>query len=465
MVTMLTQLINQQHGPKYSRVALGIEQAIREGKLDPGSQLPPQRELAYALGVTLGTVSRGYGEAEKQGLVQGETGRGTFVCKSEDAFSLHALHNMDDRERSSAIHFDLNFPPAEGWPDLGKQLATLANRQGLEEFLAYRPTRGLLSHRRSAAHWISRFGFAPAAEQLSITTGAQHALQTVLVSQMKAGDSLAVEQFTYPGILNLAKLLGIRLVPVAMDGQGMVPEALDTAASQHNLAGVYMMPTMQNPTCVTMPSDRRRQIAAIIRRHNIFLLEDDVYAPLESTAQTPISSSVPENSFYVINVSKSLAPGLRIGFLASPPGTGKSIETAMAASIWMHPPLMAEIAANWLDDGTVQRMTAIKRREAEARTAIIASILPPSSLSTRPGSIHLWLRLPGHWYSDAFAREAAARGVYVIPSDNFTPAQINGQEAVRICIGPPDSRDQVTRGAEILADLLEHRPARETVIM
>ena len=204
MVTMLVDLIKQQVGAKYIRVADGIEKAVFDHLLHGGDRLPPQRELADELGVTLGTVSRGYAEAEKRGLLQGETGRGTFIRTQEpDRFSLHSLHNMAGRDSMPVIQFDLNFPVQKGSPDLGKILTRVSSRNDLHELLDYRPTFGLIRHRQKAANWLNQFGIAAQPERIAITAGVQHGLQTVLSAQMDPGESLAVEQYTYPGILNL----------------------------------------------------------------------------------------------------------------------------------------------------------------------------------------------------------------------------------------------------------------------
>ena len=459
MVTMLVDLIKQQVGAKYIRVADGIEKAVNEHLLHGGDRLPPQRELADELGVTLGTVSRGYAEAEKRGLLQGETGRGTFIRTQEpDRFSLHSLHNLPGRDSMPVIQFDLNFPVQKGSPDLRKILTRVSARNDLHELLDYRPTFGLIRHRQKAADWLKRFGVTSQTERVAITAGVQHGLQTVLSSQMDSGEALAVEQYTYPGMLNLAHHLGIRLVPIPMDQEGMKPESLKSIAKQHKLRGVYLMPTLQNPTTATMSERRRQEIAHLIRELDIFLIEDDIYAVLEEKSPTPVSVHIPERSFYLTGLSKALAPGLRIGFLFMPDDKMVEIEASMAASIWHVPPLMTEIACQWIEDGTATRVAAIKRQEAARRAGLLKEYLPDSDILFRPGGLHLWLRLPAPWQGEDFARQAAKEGVLVIPSVNFFPGPHPEHQAVRICIGPPKSDEELIHGAELLNSLLNKKP-------
>ncbi len=455
MITILRNHIDLTAGRKYRQISGGIREALTDGSLKPGDRLPPQRELADALGVTLGTVTRAYREIEKLGLVNGEIGRGTFVARrEEEEFTLHALHNRTDLNTVDCIRFDLNFPVPEATPDLAGMLAELARRPAMNEMLYYQPTAGLARHRHTASRWLARLNLPVSPEHIAITTGAQHALLVAVGSQFAPGDALAVDCYTYPGVINLAGFLHIRLVPIESDAEGMRPDALEKAAASHRLKGVYLIPTMHNPTTVTMNPKRRLELAEVMRRLDLSLIEDDVYGGLEQEACTPVAAAIPERSYYLTNLSKTLAPGLRLGFLAMPEGRISAVERIMAASIWMNPPLTAEIGSRWIDDGTADQVIIRKRLVAEKRMAILAKKLAGLSLNFRPGGLHGWLELPPPWTGETFARQAASQGVLVIPSANF---RTNGQqliEGVRICIGPPKNEAEVLRGAEILAAIL-----------
>lgn len=470
MITILLDHISLASGRKYRQISRGIQAALAAGSLQPGDRLPPQRELADALGVTLGTVTRAYREIDELGLVKGEIGRGTYVIRPvvqgmEEEFTLHALHNRPDRDTVDCIRFDLNFPVPEGTPDLAAMLAELSRQPALQELLCYQPTAGLARHRRAACRWLDRLNLHTTPEHLAITTGAQHALFVALASQLAPGDALAVDCSTYPGIINLAGVLHIRLVPVEGDAEGMRPEALAKAAARHRLKGVYLIPTMHNPTTITMSAERRRELAAVLCRLDLLLVEDDVYGGMEQEARTPISAVIPERSFYLTNLSKTLAPGLRLGYLAVPDGQLAAVERVMAASIWMNPPLMAEIGSRWIDDATADRVIVIKRRAAEKRMAILAEKLAGHDLHFRPGSLHGWLELPPPRTGETFARQAAAQGVQVIPSANFSTGGQQLAEGVRICIGPPKNEAETARGAAILAAILAKPTVRSEPFM
>ncbi len=214
-----------------------------------------------------------------------------------------------------------------------------------------------------------------------------------------------------------------------------------------------------------MGAERRRELAATLRRLDLFLVEDDVYGRMEQQTQTPIAVLVPERGFYLTNLSKTLAPGLRLGYLAVPEGRMPAVEEVMAASIWMNPPLMAEIGGRWIDDGTAERVIAVKRRAAERRMASLVRALGGMELQHRPGSLHAWLALPPPWSGEAFARLTSRQGVQVIPSSNFSTNERQNEQGVRICIGPPKNDAEVSRGAGILADILAKPPVREILLM
>ena len=165
---------------KYMLVANAIAQGIEDGCLAPGESLPTHRELAEALGVTIGTVSRGYAEAAQRGLTVGVTGRGTFVTAP--------CHDVDVYEGAGRMH-DLGFiAPFEYLnPDLNEAVAELSRYADLKELSNYQQPRGLLRHREAGAHWAGRYGLAVSPENLLVCAGAQHALLTVLASLFNPG--------------------------------------------------------------------------------------------------------------------------------------------------------------------------------------------------------------------------------------------------------------------------------------
>ena len=335
----------------------------------------------------------------------------------------------------------------------------------LAALMRYQPAAGLRHQRLTGLGWVSGLGVTAAVENMVISAGGQHAIHTALLAQSDAEGFLAVESFTYPGLLNTARLLGRRLFGVPMDGEGMLPEALSAACRQHKVAGLYLMPTIQNPTNAAMSAERRRQIADIARHHDLFIIEDEVYAPLKQDTMTPIQALAPERTYYLTTLSKIVAPGLRVGYLAVPPARRRHVEAAMAASVWMTPPLMGEIAARWIDDGTAQKAMQAKRTAAIRRLELVKCALEGQRVTTQPGSLHAWLTLPEPWQAEAFAAEAAVRGVSVVPSGSFCPQLQAPLEAVRICFGAPPTDTDVDAGVRLLARLAAESPLPSAVLI
>ncbi len=463
MITILVSLYQSQSGRKYLRVCNSIEQAISAEKLKPGEQLPPQRDLADSLGVTLGTVTRGYQEAKKRGLLVGETGRGTFV-RQRDNYTLHSRHNSPETRRA-AIPFDLNFPLVEEQPDLDTVLLALRKSGNHRQLLSYQKSAGMNVHREAALPWLRGLGLDVGADRVFITSGGQHSIHTVLLARGPDSGCLGVESFTYPGVIQCSRMLGCSLVSVPMDNSGMLPDALDAACRQHRLTGIYLMPSNQNPTAGIMPTSRRQELVEVARRFDLFVLEDDVYGPLQTNRLPPLQTLAPERTYYFTNLSKGVAPGLRVAYLVVPSGKERFVETAIAATVWMTPPLMAEIASRWLENGEVQRVIGVNQRAVIRRLSIVEDILGTDRFQANPGGLHIWLPLPPQWQGEAFVAQAQQRGVAVLPSVAFTADRQPQMEAVRICIGAPQTDALVREGISIIAELLDETPNPAPVIL
>lgn len=463
MITILSTIFASQSGRKYLRVCSTIERAISEGNLQAGDQLPPQRDLADALGVTLGTVARGYKEARRRGLLVGEIGRGTFV-REVDAYTLHGRHN-NPAVVAKSIPFDLNFPVHEGQPNLSKELSTLATENRLDKLLSYQKAAGLPEHRDAVLPWLASLGVSTTRESVFITAGGQNAIHTVLLSQSGDSGQIGVESFTYPGTIHCARVLGRKLLSIPMDSQGMVPDELKTACRNNKLSAIYLMPAIQNPTAVTMSLDRRKALVEVARKFDLTIIEDDVYGPLQTERIIPIQTLAPERTFYFTSLSKCVSPGLRVSYLVVPQGREQAVEVAISATIWMPPPLMGEIASRWLKSGEAAQVTTIKQQAAIRRLTLAKDILTGADFSSRPGGLHFWLHLPEQWRAEEFTREAEIRGVAVLPSIGFTALRQAEVEAVRVCYGAPRDDLQVKQGFEVLAKLLNDLPKSGTIIL
>ena len=443
-------------GPRYRAIAEALAADVRAGALPPGTRLPTHRDLAWRLKVTVGTVSRAYAEAERRGLISGEVGRGTFVRNLGGVSPLrfHAEPMVAD-----FVDLRVNRPRAASEaPLMAEALGALAADDGLDALLEYQPHAGRPADRAAGAHWIERTStLATDAQQVVVTASGQHAMFATLAAIAEPGDTLAVEALTYPGIRAVASLLGLKVLPIALDEAGMLPEALAAACRVNRVRAVYLLPTLHNPTTVTMPVERRRAVTAIARAHDVFVIEDDVYGFLVAQPLPPLANFAPEHTFYVTSTSKSLMPGLRVGYARCPPPLAERVTAAVRATTYSAAPIMAAVASRWIRDGTAQSLIAEKRAEAGRRQAVVHRLLPADGLCTDPAAVHFWLNLSERWRAEDFAATAERRGVGVTPAAAFAAAR-QAPNAVRVCIGNPATLAELERGLAILAELLKAPP-------
>ncbi len=251
-------------------------------------------------------------------------------------------------------------------------------------------------------------------------------------------------------------MLGLRIRGVALDEEGIRPDALEEACHDGLPAALYCVPTLQNPTCGVMSEERRRQIAEVARRHDLLVVEDHVHAHMVEDEPPPLTVFAPERTIHMSTISKSVTFGLRTGFLLAPDDLVERIRAGVRSTIWMPPPLMAEVTTRWLSDGTADRIAAMKREELQARTAILREVLGDRyDLNGTDSSIHFWLHLPEPWRSDECVAQARQRGVLVAGAEAFAVGRRDVPHAVRVCIARVPRREDVRRGLEILGEVLE----------
>ena len=446
-------------GPRYLAIVSAIAEAVERGHLRAGDKMPTHRDLADAVGVTTGTITRAYSEAAKRGLLVGETGRGTFVKANifEDAFPF-----VSSDANEELIDFSLNIPPLSVGDPLGKALtdtlSSLAERPGLSALFGYQPAPGVERHRAAGATWVERSGLSTDTQQVLICTGALHAMTVVFSTITNPGDSVFTESLTYPGMKNLAHLLHLRLKGLATDDEGIIPEAFERACRLDSARVLYTIPTLQNPLGLVMSAARRREIADIAVEHNVAIVEDNVHSFMLPNPPPPLSSFAPDNSYYILSTSKSIAGGMRIGYLVAPPRMVDPLATTLRATVWMAAPLMAEIASEWILNGTADRLVEEKRAEASVRQSMAADAFAGFQFDAHPLSFHLWLHLPEPWRSNEFSAQLRRRGVAVTPAEAFVPGREEPPHAVRVCVGAPRSRAQLEKGLGIIRSVLQETP-------
>jgi DNA-binding transcriptional MocR family regulator len=443
--------------PLYQAIADAIGEDLRAGRLVPGQRLPPQRQLAEQLGLDFTTVTRAYAEARRRGLVDARVGQGTFVRPT-------AL-SVPQGRAGGLVDMTMNAPPEPADDALLKRMrlgfATVTAAIDPRALLRYQDSAGAMAERAAGAEWLqSRLpGLTP--ERVLVTAGAQGALLALMTLLARPGDTVLAEALTYPGFKALAAQLGVRLVGVPMDADGIDPDALRSLCAEYRPRFLYCTPTLHNPTAVTWPLDRRLAVIAVASAAGVPIVEDDAYGMVAASAPPPLAALAPELVYHVAGVAKCLAPGLRVAYLAAPDSRQAArLAAAVRATTMMVSPLTAALTSLWIKDGTALAVRDAIRAEAAARQSLARQILRLDEPVTVPEAFHLWLRLPPAWTRGELATHLRGRGVAVAVSDAFAvPSSMVPPEALRLCLGVASDRDELRRVLELVAEVLDLSPA------
>ncbi|MEW9834958.1 PLP-dependent aminotransferase family protein [Mesorhizobium marinum] len=419
-------------GPIYQRLADRIESDIAQGVLPPGTKLPPQRDLAFDIGVTIGTIGRAYALGRERGLVSGEVGRGTFVL-GHDAAGDHAPHpapipfggtraRSDESARRGQLVMDSTSAPDLGQGEvIGTLLADIA-REHPDKIVDY--TRSMPADWREAgARWLAADQWAPDPGTVVPTLGVHASAMAVIAAVTSPGDKIAFEQLTYSSISRSANLIGRRSIVIRTDDFGPVPEDFERLCAQQHPKLAFLIPSLHNPTLTITPVDRRRDIAEIARRHNVWLIEDAIYAAMLDEQPTPIATFLPERTFYVGGLAKTVSAGVRGGWVACPANLAARVQVAHKMVTGGMSFLLAELGARLVLSGQADAIRQAARDEIEAREAIVREAFAGLDMSSHKRAPFAWIKLPDPWLSGTFKNVAASEGVLIDDEDEFKPGR------------------------------------------
>jgi DNA-binding transcriptional MocR family regulator len=359
----------------------------------------------------------------------------------------------------SQLDMTMNFPPEPADPELGRRIregvASLAEEADPFAFLRYQDFGGGMKDRDAGAAWLSRHLPGLTGARVLVCPGIQSAILGLFASLARAGDTIACEAVTYPGAKGIAAQLGIRLVGLPLDDEGVDPAAFRDLCRADPPKALYLNPTLQNPTTATMSLARREAVVAIARTYSVPIIEDDAYGSLPEQPATALASLAPELTFYIGGLAKVMGAGLRIAYLVTPNARyAARLSATMRALVIMASPYMVRLATRFIEDGALEAATLAIREESRARQEIAQRGLTRSTYVSKPEAFHLWLQAPPPWNRVEFANHLRANGVGVIVSDTFTVAG-PPQEAVRVGLGFSRTREDCRHMLEIIDDAIE----------
>ena len=454
-------------GPLYVRIADQIEQAINSGALASGSKLPPQRNLAYDIGVTIGTVSRAYSMVRERGLVSGEVGRGTYVLGSADTddrplpvdpVSARLVGARAANAPPGKLRFDTTAAPDIGQSTVVTEILSAICREQPNEISSY--TRNFPPQWLEAgSRWLASGDWRPPADSIVPTLGAHAAVMAAVSVISSPGDRIVFEHVTYSHISRGTSLIGRQTVLVESDGDGVIPEDFERVCVQQHPKLAFLMTSGHNPTLATMPEDRRRAIAAIARRHNVFLIEDNLYGASMDNGIPLLAEIAPDRTFLVGGLSKSVAAGVRGGWIACPPHLAQRVRIAHKMVSGGLPYLLAEVAARLVLSGTADAIRSQVCAEVGAREARAREVFAGLDFNSHPRIPFLWLKLPDPWLSGTFRQAAFAEHILIDDEDEFKAGRSEKTfHRTRISLSSPESREDVVSGLTRLRSLITHGP-------
>ncbi|WP_315919665.1 PLP-dependent aminotransferase family protein [Mesorhizobium sp. SP-1A] len=455
-------------GPLYQRLADRIEADIDRGTIAAGTKLPPQRNLAYDIGATVGTIGRAYQLLRERGLVSGEVGRGTYVLGRHAAEPtagaiagpLAAPALMEEGTRfldapSDKLRFDSTAAPDIGQGAAITELLAHIARNHPGEISSY--TRNFPERWFEAgSRWLARNGFQPRPDTVVPTLGTHAAVISTISALTVPGDTVAFEHLTYSQISRSAGLVGRRIALVASDRDGLDPEDFEHVCAQKHPKMIFLMPTAQNPTLATLPAARRQEIARIARQHNVILIEDDLYGALTGDATPLLAEYAPERTIVAGGLSKSVAAGVRGGWLSCPPAYQHRIRVAHKMLTGGMPFLLAELCCQLVLSGHAAQIRRRSLDEIDARIGIVRDRLAGFEFVAHDHVPFVWLTLPDPWLSGTFKHAAQENGVLVDDEDEFKAGRSEQVfHRIRFGISQPRSREQVEQGVGIIRRLLD----------
>ena len=458
--------------PLYRQIAEQIKDRIGDGRLPAGTQLPTVRSLAVELNVTRITVQTAYAELQSGGWIEATVGRGTFVSEGARAGERMparispltpavVIDDMLQIARVQGIRSLANaspdahlFPAEEFWGVLTDL------RNDAHALSEYGTTQGDPELRIEVAGLLRERGLSAMPADILITNGATQALSLLTEALCRPGDAVLVERPTYLSFLNILRAQGVQEVGVPLDAEGPDPDALERLALQVRPRFFYTIPTFQNPTGLCMSAARRRQVLEIAERYGFLIVEDDIYARMSYDGPPPPAlkaDDAGERVIYVSSFSKTLMPGLRVGYMTAPDPLLRRVIDLRRASDLCGPPLLQRAAAEFVRrDGLkrhLRRVLPVYRERREALLAALHASMPDEvRWSTPGGGFCCWITLPAHSAFDDLYPAALRQGWAFAPGNVFLP-QGTHEQSVRICFGQ-QAPATIRSGVEALARLI-----------
>lgn len=489
-IRSLIQLERSNGRPIYQQISQGLREAILSGRLAEGTRLPPERALAQELGVNRTTIMNAYNELTDEGLIEGHVGRGTLVKRSysgpdtdatdqemptwllELAAGEDAMLGPDARllseisalgEQQGVISLAQATPAVDMLPaDLLHTIMAGGLLRDRQSALGYCPVEGSQHLRHHIAVRMHKRGVNVTWQNILILSGSTQGIGLIGRFLLRAGDEVVVEVPTYLGAIQTFRALGARVIGVPTDKEGIRVDLLEAILARRQPRFIYTLPTFQNPTGVIMSAERRRRLLQLARRHQIPIVEDDPYGELyfgDKAPQPLKAQDTHGDVLYLSTYSKTLAPGLRVAWLAA--------SEPVIERLSLHKQvfdLNTNALGQWIVSEILQRdllddhLATIRQSYQQKRDMMLQAIdryWPTGARINSPGGgMHLWCRLPENMRARTLLREAAREKVTFVIGEPFH-VDGGGQHYIRLSFASPAVPD-IPEGMRRIGAAMQH---------
>ncbi|MDR3597455.1 PLP-dependent aminotransferase family protein [Clostridium sp.] len=436
--------------PFYLSIAQDLENDITNGFLAPGTKLPPQRELADFLDVNFTTITRSYKICELKGLIYAVTGSGTFISPNATRSITISTDNF------SGTCIDLGFVASFEQCNymLLETTKKVMEKRYLEQLFNYNNPTGMPHQKMAGLNWMESLGIYADTEHLAIVSGAQNALAITLSALFEPGNRIAVDFYTYSNFIELSKMFHIQLVPILGDGNGMLSDELENQCRLNDIHGIFLMPSCCNPTTIVISDDRKKELARVIKKYNLIVIEDDINAFLTASIvadyKQPIFQLLPEQTVYICSTSKSICSGLRVAYMVFGDKFKEKILKAIFNINVKTSSLDGEIITELILSGKANEIAAEKKRLAQSANNIFIEYFPEAPRSGHPLSFFKWLPISENMNAQELEATMLQKGIRVFHSDRFLSGSNMPDKFLRIALASTNSLDELKIGFEIL---------------
>ncbi|NCD00117.1 MAG: PLP-dependent aminotransferase family protein [Bacteroidia bacterium] len=438
------------HKPFYIALAEQLELDIKNGRLLPGTILPPQRELAYFLDVNVSTISRAFKICTKKGLICGTIGSGTVVSYD----SLTNLSLIPKQTNFPLIEMGSMIPEENTYDEITQVIKEMLKETDFGKLFGYGTFMATHWQKEAAVKFLTHMGCPSTKDSIVPAQGGQNAIVAILSGLFKSGDKIGTDPLTYPGLKSAAHMLGIQLVPIRHIDNEMSEEALIQACENENIKGIYIIPEYQNPTTHLMSEQCKKMIARVAKERDIIVIEDGIHSLLNETPRSTVAMYAPEQTCYIASLSKIVSPGLRLAYIVTPLRYKNAIANALYNLNITISPFLLELASRMIASGKALKLAQERRHLAMKCNEIVNTILVDFDVRGENSSTFRWLILPETLDAKYIEEKAFNLGVQVYSSERFTVGTTKPISAIRLAITASSSLENLEKGLIILRDLL-----------